>query len=317
MIDTIAIAIDCYRTCNKVEKNICNSNIDENIKYDFGITKCYRLYNAKRNHYLSVYIKQSRISIIGSLRKWHFGCDSLADFNTKELFFFACKKLAKALGINLPELMQMSLTRLDIGRNLVFAKGFSLEFFNVNELEYKKGNCKYSGESMYVNFQGKKIALYDKLDEMIKHKKENKSVANILQKHVTVIRAEFQLKRKSVIENELIEMLDLYDVYKKWNYLKRFWVEKFSTLKFDKSKNPYVMNPNEIKKVKDLSSFINAVGISTVGFNNLKALLLSCNNISSQSKSNFLTRLRGNMNLSFVKSSSEIVFKEKVKSVLK
>lgn len=255
--------------------------LHENLALHNGSTensiKCkYRLYNpkAKKKRYILVTLERERIStkltIEGSIRKWHYGRNSYNDLNYHQ-YEEAIENLGLLLCGDKDILWGFKITSMELGLNVqlpIKFKGIVDSYVGYSNFQ----RISYQGETSAFKGTSYTMIVYDKGKEIIKSlKKEDRNIEpkghKLLSKKATWIRFEMQAKYMSKIPNLSRLASTPGNVLTNWNELIDYLYEKIRNIDFDVYSSPIYTNQLKDRNLTELKEYLCHVGIKKLGLN--------------------------------------------------
>lgn len=195
---------------------------------------CYiKVPNRRKSDFLTFsYLRKdpTKIRIEGNLRKWWYTTGrAVADLDYYDLYG-ALQFLAKRIGVDLVDLLQVNIVKIELGGNIVLKKDF--ELFLPSIQEYPKLELKRYGKSS-VYFLGSKyeIILYDKIQEMIDRGAVSSKVGKLLKERIFILR--YEIKINSPSGSSYKEKVSSFqNVLDNYDFLVDEWLNCFMKIEF-------------------------------------------------------------------------------------
>ena len=183
--------------------------------------------NDNNDHYLTISHGGGKTFIMGSIRRWYYGNDSLSDLNL-DSFKDALNLIAERVNLAYSDLLHAKVIRFEFGANL---KVFTPCTFILNAIvSYPR--LKKSAYEHSVSFHGgsMKVKLYDKIVELFRNKNHKKTG---LKKKGNYLRYEIDFRKVSALQHYLKGINTVSGIIKGWQDLFLIWIGVFEKIKFD------------------------------------------------------------------------------------
>ena len=183
-------------------------------------------------------LKNGRVRLVGSLRKWYYGENSLLDFN-KHSFIMALQRLANTLDMSLSELGLGIISFFEIGLNIrtriectrLLKKICAYKSFYREDFYQNDGTLYFGYDKEKSKNSIRTITIYDKCKEIAAKQEEQstnirkKKAFKIPKKHgYHFTRLEIKIKgKKSFKAMHLDNVNNLNSLIEKWNNLYVTW----------------------------------------------------------------------------------------------
>jgi len=305
------------------------------IKFNNDYTyKLINPHNRSNDAFLRIEINEygTYFKIVGSLRKWFYGSQSLKDFTIMD-FVEAIALLSSTLEIPFDQFCEFSISMIEIGKNIKVSEKCS-NILNMI-VGYKSSSydpATYRGYKRFntANFG---IKIYDKPAEILKQKAKHRFMKTVDENNFITenlnknwLRVEFKIKKgKNLMKR--IEVKTIGELIDNFNKLYIFFWENAQMLHFSEIYNEIpVLNEENISD-KKMNDYLRVVGMHALGLDAVCQLLSKLKNrglkskikgiyenpsfkFSSYDKLSFLNNIMGQIVLDLIKSGQAKFAKE-------
>jgi len=246
----------------------------------------YKIYNEKKDSYLTVKKYKGRLTIVGSVRKFYFGASSTSDLNFVQLLE-CIKTVANELKVKVEILLQSKILEIEIGKNMKVGDVSGLisqlvRHPHIKNIVSRKHSKVFEGSQMHISF-------YDKMKEL---KSRGSYIDCEIDRSRNLLRYEVKVKKSSLFKTKFKQGVFLIDFLNNYNRAIRIWYTEYKKIK--KASIPENGNPNiQNMKFKDLREFKKYLLVYSYNEFGLETIFSMIENINTQSPNK--SRLRSSV----------------------